>query len=192
MCAIQRCITSQEKEDLFVCVREDPACNFFFNNARDNMSFDEMAMMMVEEYNSNARQLRVRKKLVMLRLDRYMAEHSLTTQDESLTKLVELIDRRTPQCQQQHWFYASKTNFSRRTVLCFSRLFIPIGSIITGRYTFDGSVAALREPLQLANVVLTATSDAQHRMRNSFDRTYHQKYGRSLITVRNLTTLQMV
>lgn len=90
-------LVPETKSDFFVNVLADHAWNFFFYNARDEMTFDEMAAMMIKEYNSDARQLQVRSTLENLRLDKYMAEHEISTQSEGLTRLVELIERLAPQ-----------------------------------------------------------------------------------------------
>ena len=42
-----------------VNILDDPARTLLFNNARDNMSFEHMAEMMVAEFNSNARQIQL-------------------------------------------------------------------------------------------------------------------------------------
>lgn len=59
VCARQHNPTLNQKAYFFVNVLAHPARPFFFNHARDDMSFDEMAQLIIDEYNSNSRQLRV-------------------------------------------------------------------------------------------------------------------------------------
>ena len=57
VCSRQHRLSTKQKADFFINVLSGPARTFFFNNARDNMSFEEMARMMTGEYNSDSRQL---------------------------------------------------------------------------------------------------------------------------------------
>lgn len=68
VCVRQRKFTPNQKADLFINTLADPARTYFFNLARDNMSFEEMAAMMVSQYNNGARQLKVQGVLETLRL----------------------------------------------------------------------------------------------------------------------------
>lgn len=175
--ARKHCLTAQQKADFIVSVLRDSARTLFFNAAKDDMRFDELTMMMIDEYNTDARHLQMQRKLEILRLDRYMADHSHTIEDEDLTESVKLVDRLTPQCQSHVQSDANKTNVLPRAVLCFSWFLIPTRNSITGKYRFNGCVTALPEHFQLANEVFSATSAAQERLQNPSDRTYHQRYG---------------
>lgn len=57
ICARQNCLSASQKADYFVNILNGSASKFFFNKARDDMSFEQMAEMMVTEFNSNARQI---------------------------------------------------------------------------------------------------------------------------------------
>ena len=179
VCARQHKLSQKQKADFFVNVLADPARTFFFNNARDDMTFDEMARMMVKEYNSDARQLQVQGILETLRLDKYMAEQGLTSPSEGLTKLVDLIERLTPQCQPQFRSDANKINYLRKAVLGFNWSMVPIGNIITAKYSFNGFVTALREHLQLENEVNVANPSFNGSRLNPVDGTFHSQYGRN-------------
>ena len=178
VCARQHKLTPKQKADFFVNVLADPARTFFFNNARDDMTFEQMADMMVKEYNSDARQLQVQGMLETLRLDKYMAEHDISSHSEGLTKLVDVIERLTPQCQPQFRSDANKINYLRKAVLGFNWSMTPIGNIITAKYTFNGFVTALREHLQLESEVSLANPLGGSR-RVPPESTFHQQYGRN-------------
>lgn len=47
VCARQHNLTLKQKADFFANILADPARTFLFNHARDDMTFDEMAQMMV-------------------------------------------------------------------------------------------------------------------------------------------------
>lgn len=180
VCARRHSLTAQKKTEFIVNVLGDLARTFFFNNARSDMSFDEMEMMTINEYNSNATAASVRK-LEMLPLDNYMAGLSLTTQEEALTKLVELVGSLTPQCQPQFRSDANKINLLRRAVLDFSWFLIPmaISSLASTRLMnllpLSQNTCNLPEK---CSTPLNATIGAQDRLQNSTDKTCHQKYGR--------------
>ena len=178
VCARQHNLTTKQKADFFINVLADPARTFFFNNADDNMIFDEMARMMIREYNSDARQLQVQGRLDTLRLDKCMAEHQITSHSEGLTKIVDLIERLTPQCQPQFRSGANKISYLRKAVLGFNWAMVPIGNIITAKYSFNSFVTALREHLQVENEVSLSNSSAVGSFKETLNGTFHQRYGR--------------
>ena len=92
VCARQLKLSHRQKADYFSNILDGPARTFFFNNARDDMSFGEMASMMLKEFNSNSRQLQAQGTLEALRLDKFMAENNINTISEGLTKIVDLIE----------------------------------------------------------------------------------------------------
>ena len=55
----QHRLYTTQRADYFVKLLDGPARTFFFNNARDDMQFEEMAEMMTKAFNSNARQIQV-------------------------------------------------------------------------------------------------------------------------------------
>lgn len=142
------------------------------------MTFDEMACMMIQEYNSDARQLQVQGRLDTLRLDKFMAEHLITSHSEGLTKIVDLIERLTPQCQPQFRSDANKISYLRKAVLGFNWAMVPIGNIITAKYSFNSFVTALREHLQLENEVSLSSSLAVGPFKETMNGTFHQRYRR--------------
>lgn len=89
VCARQHRLSARQKAEFFINVLSSPARTFFFNNARNDMTFEEMANMMVREYNSDARQLHVQEMLETLRLDKHMSETTYQiTQRASLKALI--------------------------------------------------------------------------------------------------------
>ena len=178
VCARQHRLSRAQLADYFVNVLEGPARTFFFNNARNDMSFDDMAEMMVKEYNSDARQLQVQGTLEILRLDKYMTEHEITDVSDGLTKIVNLIENLTPQCQPQFRSDSNKIVYLRKAVLGHEWAKGPISNIISSRYSFNGFVTALRESIQLQNELslVTTTPDATHI--SSLEDTHYQQYGR--------------
>ena len=157
-------------------VKEERARTFFFNNARDYMSFEEMGRMMTGKYTSDSRQLQVQGMLETLRLDKHMSEHEVSSSSEGLTQIIDLIERLTPQCQPQFRSDANKINYLRKAIMGFSWAMVPIGNIITANYSFNGFVTALRGHLQPENEVKMARASANTHYADGG--TYHQQYGR--------------
>ena len=145
VCARQHRLSNRQKADFFINVLAGPARTFFFNNATDTMDFEEMAKMMVLEYNSDARQLQFQGRLETLRL--HMSEEDVSSPSKGLTQIIDIIERLTPQCQPQFRSDANKITYLRKAVMGFSWAMTPIGNIITAKYTFNGFVTALREHL---------------------------------------------
>ena len=176
VCARQHRLSIRQKADFFINVLSGPARTFFFNNARDDMSFEEMARMMVREYNSDSHQLQVQGMLETLRLDKHKSEHEVSSPSEGLTQIIDLIERLTPQCQPQFRSDANKINYLRKAVMGFSWAMTPIGNIITAKYSFNGFVTALREHLQPESELKMAPVSANTHCTDGG--TYHQQYGR--------------
>lgn len=76
--ARQHKLSRRQKADFFSIVFEGAARTFFFNNAREDMAFEELVDLMVKEYNSDARQLQVQRRLENLRLETFMADDGIT------------------------------------------------------------------------------------------------------------------
>ena len=175
--ARQHRLSDRQKADFFINVPAGPARTFFFNNATDTMDFEEMAKMMVLEYNSEARQLQVQGRLETLRLERHMSEQDVSSPSEGLTQIIDILERLTPQCQPQFLSDANKFINLRKAVMGFSWAMTPIGNIITAKYKFNGFATALREYLQLdSEVKMSSISAAGSNFVK--DGTYHQQYGR--------------
>ena len=177
VCVRQHRLSDRQKADLFINVLAGPARKFFFNNATDTMNFEEMAKMMVLEYNSYARQLQVQGRLETLRLERHMSEQDVSSPSEGLTQIIDNLERLTPQCQPHFRSDANKINYIRKAVMRFSWAMTPIGNIITAKYMFNGFATALREHLQFESEVKMSSISAAG---SNFvkDGTYHHQYGR--------------
>ena len=176
VCFRQHRLSTNQKAEFFINVLSGPARTFFFNNARDDMSFEEKARIMTGEYNSDSRQLQVQGMLETLRLDKHMSEHEVSSSSEGLTQIIDLIERLSPQCQPQFRSDENKINYLRKAVMGFSWAMIPTGNIITAKYSFNGFVTALREHLQLENEVKMAPASANTHYADGGN--YHQQYGR--------------
>ena len=186
VCARQHKLSRTQMADYFVNILDGPARTFFFNNARNEMTFSDMASMMVREYNSDARQLHVKGILEGLRLQKFMAEHNIANVSQGLTKLINLIEELTPQCQPQFRSDAHKVSFLRKAILGYAWAKGPISNIITSRYTFNAFVTALRESIQLENEIsLASNTSTFHTLATD---THYQQYGRHPKSVRKYDT----
>ena len=91
-CARQHQLTAAQKAEYFINTLEGPARTYHLNHFVFGMTYDEVAEMMRREYDSDSRQLQVQNKLECINLETFMADNSLTTHTQGLTKLVEEIE----------------------------------------------------------------------------------------------------
>lgn len=70
VCALQHRLTASQKAEYFVKILDGLARTFFFNNASEDLSYDNIEKLMLDEYNRNARQLQNYSMLRGRRLER--------------------------------------------------------------------------------------------------------------------------
>lgn len=114
-------------------------------NTRHTIRFEEMANVMVLEYNSDARQLQDQRMLENLRLEKHRSENDISNPSEGLTQIIELLEHRIPQSQLQLCFDSNEIIYLCKAVVGFSLAMTPTGNIITANYSFNGFGTALRE-----------------------------------------------
>ena len=149
ICARQHNLSRSQKADFFVHVFDGPARKYFFDNVDESLQFHEMANFMIKEYISDARQLQVKGTLESLRLRKFMTEKGIDDVSEGLTKLVELINELSPQCPRDFRSDSHKIDFLRKAVLEYQEWSkIPIQSITSQGYSFNGFATALHEAIQ--------------------------------------------
>lgn len=139
------------------------------------MTFDEMAQLMTVECSGDARQLPVQSILKNLRLKKCMTDNEVPNQSGSLSKLVEVVEGLKLQCHSQFRSDATKINFLRKATIGFKRTMIPLGNIITAKYTFRGLFTALREQLRLDNE-LSSTSLVRSFKQSPHESKFFQRY----------------
>ena len=183
ICARQHRLTQSQKADYFVNILDGPARTFFFNNSSESMPFEEMAEMMIGEFNSNSRQLQVYGRLTTLRIERVITENELNSFSEALTKIVTIIEMMTPQCPPHFRSEPHKITYLRNAVIGQQWSRTPISNIVTSHYTFNGFVTALRESMQLEEEIKSARSDGLSTRPSG---TFFQQYGRNPRYVRTL------
>lgn len=62
----------------FALALGDPSKDFFLTAKQAGMSFEDVAIFMLPECNSNSRQIQVRRMLDTMRIDLFMATHAVT------------------------------------------------------------------------------------------------------------------
>ena len=164
ICARQHKLTHSQKADYFVNVLDGPARTFFFNNARNDMTFADMANMMLREYNSDARQLHVQGRLEGLRWQEFMLEHDITNPSDGLTNIINVIEELTPHCQPQFRSDSLKIAYFRKAVIGLEWFKGPISSIISSRCTFNSFFTALRESIQLENEIRLSSNSIDSKL----------------------------
>ena len=179
ICSRQHRLSPSQKADYFVNILDGPARTIFFNNAQDDMSFEQMAEMMVAEFNSNARQIQVYGILSTLRISSMMAEHELTSFTEGLTKVVSTIEEMAPQCPPHFRSEPHKIGYLRKAVLGHTWSKTPICNIVTAQYSFNAFITALREHMQLEEEILSVSRRTMDIRHSIADDTFVQQYGRN-------------
>ena len=179
ICSRQHRLSPSQKADCFVNILDGPARTFFFNKAQDDMSFEQMAEMMVAEFNSNARQIQVYGILSTLTISSMMAEHELTSFTEGLTKVVSTIEEMAPQCLPHFRSEPHKIGYFCKAVLVHTSSKTPKSNIVAAQYSFNGLITAIREHMLLEEEILSVSrrpTDIQH---SSADDIFVQQYGRN-------------
>jgi len=82
----------------FAVALREPAKDFFLSTVQDGMSFEDISAFMLAEYNSNSRQIQVRRMLDTMRIGTFKTEKGLTTDQDTLTAMISTIDSMVPQC----------------------------------------------------------------------------------------------
>lgn len=77
---------------------KDPARAFFLSNVKPVMSFEDIDQFMSAEFNSNSRQVQVRRLLAGLRIEAVKEEKNLSSRQEALTDVIQFIDKLVTQC----------------------------------------------------------------------------------------------
>ena len=91
-------LTGRQGTEFVVKILSDDQRTFSLTNVRLGMSFYDIKRFMLEEYNSNARQIQVSRMLRSLRIDTFMQEHQIRSTDAALKRMVDYINRLLPQC----------------------------------------------------------------------------------------------
>jgi len=76
----------------FAVALKEPAKDFFLSTVQDGMSFEHISTFMLAEYNSNSRQIQVRRMLDTMRIGTFKTEKGHTTDQDTLTAMISTID----------------------------------------------------------------------------------------------------
>lgn len=126
-----------------------PLGKFFLHHTNDEISYDEKAQTMLQEYVSDACQLQVKGTLETLRPRTFMTDKNINDVSEGRTKIVEHINAMTPQCPPDFRSDTHKIDYLRRAVTEFqSWSRFPIQNIISQRQFFNRFVTTLHESIQ--------------------------------------------
>ncbi len=98
LCAILCDLDEAAMAKNFSSCLSDPARSFFLSNVKHEMTFSEIEEFMIAEYNSNSRQIQVRKKLEAPDISSIMAEKGISFKHHALTDAINKIDILVSQC----------------------------------------------------------------------------------------------
>lgn len=132
------------KADLLINVFIGTAPEFSYDHCHDDLSFEELADVMLYEYHSYARSLAIQFELKILTIKQFMADHEITD-DAGMTKIVEHTDSLTPKFPPNFRTEINKIRFLRHAVLMKPWADKAVGKIISAIYIFNAFVTALRE-----------------------------------------------
>ena len=159
----------------------DPARSFFLSNVKHGMTFSEIEYFMIAKYNSNSRQLQVRRKLEALKISSITAEKAISSKHHALTDAINTIDTLVPQCLPAFRADGHKISFLRQAVLQNSWSINPIVKVDAGGVSWRQFTTGLRAALSLHNEVDdSAHSPAHHSMQEDgvSQQTFFTRYGR--------------
>lgn len=148
----------------------DPARTFFLDNIKTGMSFNDIEAMMLDECNSNSRQIHVRRKLESLRIDKLRIDRSLATEVEALTTLVNEIDTLVPQCPSDFCNDANKINFLRGAIIHRPWAINAIAKVDAGELTWRQFTTNLHSALSLHNEVHEQQDHSTHYTKNDVEK----------------------
>lgn len=92
VCAAKFHLFDAGKAAYFVNALDSPARDFYFDNCRITLWYNEIVVIMKREYESPTRQATIQAKLEFLRFGPFMARNKITSQSEGLEKLVHEIN----------------------------------------------------------------------------------------------------
>eukprot|EP00171_Calliarthron_tuberculosum_P020181 IDg20181t1 len=137
VCARQYKLSAEQKANYFVNALKGPARTFFIAHHTPGFSFEDIIKMMMGEYNSNSRQLQVQSVLETLKLKTFMTEKEVSSLSVGLTKLVDHIERLSPQCPPGFRGDSHKIRHLRSAMINCSWARSPISNIISNGYSFN-------------------------------------------------------
>lgn len=145
----QNHLRPDQMANLFMTALDGPARLFFLRNVRMGDTYECIKAMMLQEYNSDARQLQVEGHLQQIRLRNIMTDEGITDMKKGLNFLVNKIEELSPQCHPEFQTERHKINYLCNAVAEFSEWSLgPMENINSQRYTFNRFVTALFESIQ--------------------------------------------
>ena len=150
ICALQLDLSGKQRALFFINAFSGTAKDFFCDNCKPEMSYEQLVGMMLTEYDNDARQLAAQSELENITLRKVMKEEEITDLGRGLKRLIDRIVKLNPQCPQEFRTEKNRIRYLRSAVMKESWADNAISHITTGKYTFNRFVTALREQLQLA------------------------------------------
>jgi len=165
----------------FALALEDPAKDFFLSTVQPGMSFEDISKLMLAEYNSNSRQIQVRRMLDTMRIDTYMAEKELTSEQAALTDMITTIDSMVPQCPPAFRSDANKISFLRQAIIKQPWATHAVTKVDAGDVTWRQFTTDLHAALSLRREIDPGSDIRPHYTEADIDRearVFITKYGR--------------
>lgn len=93
------------------------AWKLYSNLCQPGMSYEDISKFLLAQYNSNSRQIQVRRMLDTMRINTFMSEKGITSEQEALTTMISSIDFMVPQCPPAFRANANKIRFLRQAII---------------------------------------------------------------------------
>jgi len=136
---------------------------------------------MIAEYNSNSRQIQVRRMLDTMRIDAFMAEKGLTSEQAALTDMISTIDSMVPQCPPAFRSDANKISFLRQAIIKQPWATHAVTKVDAGDVTWRQFTTDLHAALSLRREIDPGSDIRTHVTEADIDRkarVFMTKYGR--------------
>ena len=104
----------------FVNSLKGPAREHFLRKCRSDMPYREIMRRMRHQYNSEAKQSTTLLQMLQLHMPTHVREHSLTSENEGLRLICELIEQNSELLEPEFATKKHKVQFLRKAVLLYA------------------------------------------------------------------------
>lgn len=161
-CCMQHQLTRQQRAEFFVNVLSEEARTFFLLTVRKGMTFDDICEFMLKEYNSKARQLQVRRSIQPLLMDPFMVENQIASPSVAHTKMVDDVNRLTPQCHPSFRDVDHKISYLRSAILGKIWSASAINKVDSGGVSWRQFVTDIHDTISIEAEVASANTNSTH------------------------------
>jgi len=160
---------------------KDRAKTFFISTVQPGMSFEDISKFMLAEYNSNSRQIQIRRMLDTMRIGTFKTEKGLTSDEEALREMISTIDSMVPQCPPAFRQDENKISFLRQAIIKESWATNAVTKVDAGNVSWSQFTTDLHAALSLRREIEPAPSNRTFYSESDFEEAaeiFMTRYGR--------------